>query len=135
MSPCALHLDCLNCNELVCIKGDSTREINILRQADETRELLARANLGAANGHYGADRWIEHQTKTLQRLDELTEILSNPLVQMGAVIQLKHVHTASKLVNAAQKQGIVLNNSTRNSDYIYKLIDSSDYSGMGANDA
>jgi hypothetical protein len=107
-TPCQLHLDCLNCNELVCIKGDEIREINIRRQLDETRELLRAAQKGADAGAYGAGRWVEHQRQTVQRLEELCAVFDNPTVQRGAVIQFKHLPTVSKLVQAAQNRGLDL---------------------------
>jgi hypothetical protein len=107
-TPCQLHLDCLNCNELVCIKGDETREINIRRQLEETRELLRIAQKGGETGAYGAGRWVDHQTQTLQRLEELCAVFDSPTVQRGAVIQLKHLPTVSKLVQAAQTRGMDL---------------------------
>jgi hypothetical protein len=101
-TPCQKYTDCLNCNELVCIKGDEAREFNIRRQLEETRELLSAARKGVEEGAYGADRWVQHQTQTLQRLEEWVEILDNPLIQRGAVIQLKHLPPASRLTQAGQ---------------------------------
>lgn len=107
-SPCSQHLDCLNCNELVCVKGDGVREQNIRRMRDETKALLEKAQEGQAQDFYGADRWVEHQKQTLERLDELCNIFDNPAVQNGAVIRLKHLPTVSRLVQAAEKIGIDL---------------------------
>ena len=104
-TPCQKYLDCLNCNELVCIKGDEVREANIRRQMEETRGLLVAARKGVEEGAYGADRWLQHQTQTLQRLDELSVILDNPMIQRGAVIQLKHLPSVSRLSQAGQALG------------------------------
>lgn len=111
-TPCQKYLDCLNCNELVCIKGDEVRETNIRRQLDETRELLAAARKGVEDGAYGADRWLQHQTQTLQRLEELSAILDNPMIQRGAVIQLKHLPSASRLTQAGQALGMDLSGAS-----------------------
>lgn len=110
-TPCQKYLDCLNCNELVCIKGDEVREANIRRQLEETRDLLAAARKGVEEGAYGADRWVQHQTQTLQRLEELSAILEDPLVQRGAVIQLKHLPSTSRLTQAGQALGMDLSNT------------------------
>lgn len=107
-TPCQKYLDCLNCNELVCIKGDEVREANIRQQLEETRALLSAAEKGVEEGAYGADRWVQHQTQTLQRLEELSAILDNPMIQRGAVIQLKHLPSASRLTQAGQALGIDL---------------------------
>ena len=111
-TPCQKYLDCLNCNELVCIKGDEVREANIRRQLEETRGLLAAARRGVEEGAYGADRWLQHQTQTLQRLEELSVILDNPMVQRGAVIQLKHLPSASRLTQAGQELGMDLSSQS-----------------------
>lgn len=44
--PCQIHLDCMNCDEQVCIKGDRVREENLRRQREETRQLLVAAEEG-----------------------------------------------------------------------------------------
>ncbi|HCN72771.1 MAG TPA: integrase [Pusillimonas sp.] len=111
-TPCQKYLDCLNCNELVCIKGDEVRETHIRRQLEETRDLLAAARKGVEEGAYGADRWLQHQTQTLQRLEELSAILEDPMVQRGAVIQLKHLPSTSRLTQAGQALGIDLSNTS-----------------------
>ena len=111
-TPCQKYLDCLNCNELVCIKGDEVREANIRRQLEETRGLLAAARKGVEEGAYGADRWLQHQTQTLQRLEELSAILDNPMVQRGAVIQLKHLPSTSRLTQAGQELGMDLSSQS-----------------------
>ena len=110
-SPCQKHLDCLNCNELVCIKGDSAREANIRRQLEETRELLVAARKGVEDGVYGSNRWVEHQAQTLQRLEELCAIIEDPMVRQGACVQLKHLPTVSRLVQAGQALGMDLSNN------------------------
>lgn len=111
-TPCQKYLDCLNCNELVCIKGDEARETNIRRQLDEIRDLLAAARKGVEEGAYGADRWLQHQTQTLQRLEELSAIFDNPMVQRGAVIQLKHLPSTSRLTQAGQVLGMDLSSQS-----------------------
>ncbi|MGE8451159.1 MAG: integrase, partial [Pseudomonadales bacterium] len=89
MLPCQLHQDCLNCDEQICIKGDAVREANLRRHRDETRMLLAAAEAAVAEESAGADRWSEHQRKTLERLDQLCGILEDPRVPFGTVIQLR----------------------------------------------
>lgn len=107
MTPCQVHLDCLHCNELVCVKGDAVREANVLRCRAETESLLAGCQAAEQAGDFGANRWVEHQKSTLARLNELAEIFANPLVPTGAVIQLKHIKPASRLAQAsARRRGL-----------------------------
>jgi len=97
---------------LVCIKGDEVREANIRRQLEETRILVATARNAVEEGSYGANRWLEHQTQTLQRLEELSAILDNPKVQTGAVIQLKHLPSVSRLSQSGQALGLNLSSQS-----------------------
>ncbi len=91
MMPCDRHADCINCNEHVCVKGDEGKAIMVKRRLQDAQELLVRAEAATVKGYYGADRWMEHHKKTVLRLIQLTEILDNPAVPTGSVIQLADV--------------------------------------------
>ena len=104
MAPCQIHMDCVNCNEQVCIKGDELGAANARAMRDETASLLQEALAADAEGFYGASRWVQHQQLTLERLTQLTEILENPNVQQGAVIRLAHIKPASRLEQAAEER-------------------------------
>lgn len=102
MSPCQLHMDCMNCNEQICVKGDEVGEANVRSRLAETRDLLSAAEVAERDGAYGASRWVEHQRLTLHRLEQLVSILDNPSVQPRAIIRLSHIKPASRLQQAAQ---------------------------------
>jgi hypothetical protein len=106
MLPCQIFRDCLNCDEQVCLKGDSVREKNIRRHRDETRALLLRAEQAQSEGDMGADRWVAHQQITLSRLEQLCAILDDPMVPSGAVIQLSKIIPASKITAAQARRNI-----------------------------
>lgn len=103
MLPCQLHLDCINCDEQVCVKGDQVREANIRRQLSETRSLLEAAEAAYGEGAAGSNRWIEHQRTTLARLESLCSLLDNPAIQVGAAIKLSGINPPSKLQQSADK--------------------------------
>ena len=88
MAPCEIHRDCINCEELVCIKGDSVKNAEVKRQLEEALGLLERAESADADGNYGADRWVVHQRATVERLEQLCAILDDPAVPRGAFITL-----------------------------------------------
>ncbi len=88
MSPCEIHRDCINCEELVCVKGNGVKNAEVNRQLEEARELLQRAELAESDGHYGADRWVTHHRVTVERLEQLCAILDDPTVPRGAFITL-----------------------------------------------
>jgi hypothetical protein len=104
MLPCQLHADCINCNELVCIKGDLEGEANIRRLHAETGALLEKAEAAMNEGEYGANVWVEHQTKTLERAGQLVSILNDPAVPNGSVIQLSGIIPASRLAQAEENR-------------------------------
>lgn len=85
--PCHMHRDCINCQEQVCIKGDSYKESNLRRLKDETEYLLGVAKESLTQEEYGADKWVEHQTKTLDRVVKILNILDNPNIANGALIK------------------------------------------------
>ena len=102
MSPCQLHLDCANCNEQVCVKGDQYGEANARVMLEETGELLAEAKAASKDGAYGTSPWVHHQQVTFDRLSQLVVILDDHRVPQGAIIRLTHVKTASRLQQAAE---------------------------------
>lgn len=106
MSPCQLHADCLNCNELVCVKGDLVKTENIRRLRDQTEMLLRQAEEAEQCETYGASRWVVHHRKTLANCDQLLAILNSTTVPEGATIRLAGVKPASRLEQArAQRLG------------------------------
>ncbi|WP_426196732.1 integrase [Massilia sp. DWR3-1-1] len=118
MLPCTLFRDCLNCDEHVCVKGDAVKEAALRRHLDETRELLKEAQLAQAEENYGADRWVEHQAKTMERLEELIAILDNPKVPDGAVIRSRGMPGASRIEQATQRRIFAL----KETDKVLKIV-------------
>ncbi|WP_095181963.1 integrase [Pseudomonas sp. Irchel 3F6] len=88
MLPCQKHRDCLNCTEQVCIKGDDERLERLKQQRDGIFQQLEKARGASEDGLYGADRWSQHQHKTLERVTQLIEILESLETPIGSVICL-----------------------------------------------
>ena len=86
--PCQMYSDCINCEEQECIKGDEHKEQNLRSLKAETELLLKEARNALSDAEYGADIWVAHQTKTLDRVNELLKILRDPNVSVGARIRL-----------------------------------------------
>jgi hypothetical protein len=99
MSPCQIHMDCINCGELICIKGDAEKEIKLRLQLDEAQGLLQKAEQAIREQYYGSDRWLDHHKGTVERLTELLSIMDNPNVPDGAVIQLSPPKTQSQTIS------------------------------------
>lgn len=100
MSTCQVHRDCLNCNELVCIKGDDVKTERLRWRRDRIRQLLSKAEADAQESTYGAPRWVVHQRRTLEHCEQLLAILEDPKVIDGAVVRLEGVEPASRLAQA-----------------------------------
>jgi len=86
--PCQLYRDCLNCEEQVCVKGEVQKEENLRRLKDEVEYLLGQAKIALSADEYGADVWVAHQTKTLERVLALLSIFEDATVPQGAEISL-----------------------------------------------
>ncbi|EGI8358194.1 integrase [Salmonella enterica] len=97
MVPCHKHRDCINCNEQVCIKGDSEKLARLRIQRDKTQAQLEKAMAGVKEHFYGAGRWFEHQKMSLERIVELIRLLESDEVEDGAVIRLRNEQEFSPL--------------------------------------
>ena len=86
--PCQMYRDCINCEEQVCIKGDAHKEFNLRLLEEETENLLQKAKEACAEEEYGAIKWVQHQTKTLERVRAMLAILADPSVPPGSRIRL-----------------------------------------------
>ncbi len=97
MIPCQKHRDCINCTEQVCIKGDDEKLSRLKMQRDATKLQLEKARQGLNEDYYGADRWYEHQSRTLNRTEELIQILESREIKDGAIVRLSNDHEHSLL--------------------------------------
>lgn len=100
MVPCLRHRDCLNCTEQVCVKGDVEKLGRLKLRRDSIQLQLDKAKAASADGIYGADRWTQHQLKTLGRADALIQLLEAAQKPEGAVIWLSNDHEHSPLKRA-----------------------------------
>lgn len=99
-SPCQLHADCINCADLVCVKGDAEKTAVLRLQLDEASSLLEKAQAAQSEGYAGGDRWAEHHSATVERLSQLVGIMDNPAVPDGSVIQLATPSMPSRITHA-----------------------------------
>ncbi len=102
MSPCEIHRDCLNCNELVCIKGDGVKTKNIRLLKDQTDILLKEAEVAEKTSVYGASRWVKHHRETLEHCTQLLNILDDPMIEPGALVRLTGLQPASRIAQTEE---------------------------------
>ncbi|WHH50898.1 hypothetical protein QFA96_25130 [Pseudomonas sp. Ap32] len=100
MLPCQKHRDCINCTEQVCIKGDAIKLQRLKALRDGTEAQLAKARSADEAGVYGADRWSQHQLKTLERAKQLIEIMESPDMPDGTIVRLSNDQEYSPLKRA-----------------------------------
>lgn len=105
MSPCQKHLDCLNCSEQICVKGD-IRLKNIQDIFDKSTALLKKMEADIASGAAGAERWYEHTKLTLKRAENLLAILNDPDILNGTFIKLHNPNEFSPLNRAFEARGL-----------------------------
>lgn len=107
MSPCQMHRDCLNCGEQVCVKGQEEKEKRIRQAHAEATRLAAMAERAEAEGEFGASEWVEHHRVQVARVTALLEILDDPAVPRGAIIQLMPADIPSRLDHAAEARALL----------------------------
>lgn len=100
MVPCQKHRDCLNCTEQVCVKGDAGKLERLKSHRESIRIQLIKAQAANEDGIYGADRWSQHQIKTLERVDQLIVILESKDTPDGTIIRLSNDQEFSPLKRA-----------------------------------
>jgi hypothetical protein len=86
--PCEMFQKCLECRELVCVKGMKKQTERIEQTLVETRKILDRATQAAVDGVYGAEDWITSHRSSIVRLEQLTNILTASEISDGALVQL-----------------------------------------------
>jgi len=102
--PCQMYRDCINCEEQECVKGEAQKESNLRALEEETQYLLHQAKEALTEEEYGADNWVKHQTKTLERVRAMLAILTDPSVSPGARIRLDLAN--APLITAGDQQPI-----------------------------
>ncbi|MFG0350832.1 integrase [Pseudomonas sp. zbq_5] len=100
MLPCQKHRDCLNCTEQVCVKGHTGKLEALKNYRDGIRAQLAKAQAANDDLIYGADRWSQHQIKTLERADQLIQLLESQDTPDGTIIRLSNDQEFSPLKRA-----------------------------------
>nr|WP_315168522.1 integrase [uncultured Deefgea sp.] len=109
-SPCQLHMDCIHCQDLVCVKGNAEKEAFLRQSLNEATGLMTKAQEATAEGYSGSDRWLDHHRATVERLTQLCSIMDDPAVPEGAVIQLATPTMPSRLDQAIENRKFKLEN-------------------------
>ena len=101
-APCEMFRNCLDCREHVCIKGINGKTGRVAAALEQASAQLRTAQAAAAEGVYGAADWVATHLATVERLEQLLNILRDPAIEDGAVIQLSTGSTDSLSESAAR---------------------------------
>lgn len=87
-APCQLHGDCIQCTELVCIKGDKRSKSALETLYAESRALTEAAQRDCEAGMLGAVEWFQAHSRRESFLKNLKDILDDPEILDGTPIRL-----------------------------------------------
>lgn len=104
MSPCQQHMDCINCREHACVKGDKLKTEMLQQRHAEAVRLLELADAAKAEGYVGSDRWYRRHAETVEKLEQLVAIMDDPAIPAGAVIQLSGLEGPSRIAQALEER-------------------------------
>ncbi|MBK0127069.1 hypothetical protein IAE30_25330 [Pantoea sp. S61] len=86
-APCGKYFDCINCSEQVCVKGEKQKLERLRSLLDTTEDLVDKAKEAIGEEELGADKWYQHQTKTLERVKGIIALMENPELPDGSLIR------------------------------------------------
>lgn len=102
--PCQLHRDCLMCNDHVCIKGDAEAERRLDEKLKETQRLLNEAKDAMTSDVYGADHWVLHNDKLIERMTQMLAKLRDAAIPDGAILHMRNDDAPSRLRAALEQR-------------------------------
>jgi hypothetical protein len=109
-SPCAMFMECINCTKHVCIKGHDPKHLERVGLAlASARNSLAKAEQARAEEYEGAEEWIKAHRETVERLEQLHTILSDPTLPDGSLIRLAKSGRYSLVEQAMRDHEVVTN--------------------------
>jgi hypothetical protein len=71
--------------------------------------LLEASHVAESDGIEGADRWTQHQTRTLTRVEQIIEVYEDQAVPNGAVIQPAWGSVASWIEQGREERRLLEN--------------------------
>lgn len=130
MTPCEHHRNCMGCIEHLCMKGDSIRTDRIKKMKKDTEGFLITAKNAQKESYFGANRWVESHSRFLEILKSTCDILEDPNVPNGSLIQLSNLQMTSPIEQASRRRNevnIIQQNHTKsesiNLDEMKKLLE------------
>ena len=86
--PCHMFGECLNCTQLVCVKGADGKLANIERELERTRALRDKAHEKAHGKMTMKGAWLELFDRKIARLEQLVAVLRSDDVVEGSFVAM-----------------------------------------------
>lgn len=97
MSPCIKGGECMTCKSHACIKGMPKTLDRIKLLEGQVASQFEKANLDAADGAFGIDRWVTHLGWKLAHIRTQRELMESEKTPMGAVLWISPEHDPSPI--------------------------------------
>lgn len=104
MSPCTKGGECMICKEHACIKGMPQTLPRIKRLEEQVESQFKKAKLDAADGAFGADRWVTHLGWKLAHVRTQRERIESDNTPVGAVLWIAPEHDPSPIKRSLEQR-------------------------------
>lgn len=104
MSPCTKGGECMTCKEHACIKGMPKTLSRIKRLETLVESQFEKAKLDAADGAFGADRWVTHLGWKLAHIRTQRERIESDDIPVGAVLWIAPEHDPSPIKRSLEQR-------------------------------
>ncbi|ADO10594.1 Transposase B from transposon Tn554 [Pantoea vagans C9-1] len=115
LAPCSKYFDCINCSEQVCVKGEKQKLERLRALLETTEDLVDKAKGAISEEELRADKWYQHQTKTLERVKGIIALMENPELPDGSLVRthgddFSHL---SRVLEMKKDDSIIINNKEK----------------------
>lgn len=116
LAPCSKYFDCINCSEQICVKGEKQKLERLKSLLNTTEDLVDKAKDAISEDELGADKWYQHQTKTLERVKGMIALMENPELPDGSLIRTYGADFShlSRVLAMSKDDRIIINNKEKN---------------------
>ncbi|MEN4817171.1 hypothetical protein [Pantoea agglomerans] len=115
LAPCSKYFDCINCSEQVCVKGEKQKLERLRALLETTEDLVDKAKGAISEEELGADKWYQHQTKTLERVKGIIALMENPELPDGSLVRTHgdDFSQLSRVLEMKKDDSIITNNKEK----------------------
>ncbi|MCX0339447.1 hypothetical protein [Acinetobacter radioresistens] len=89
LTPCPKDKDCGNCGEFSVMKGSEKQLLEARNQVALLSQAVVKAESYLADGHFGAEKWIEVNKPKLERWNKILAFLEDDTIPYGSMYTLR----------------------------------------------